>query len=799
MRRITPAILAVCLAAAPAVADPLPEGVVARVGSGHFWDDSLESLAFSADGKTLFTWGKNLCGWAVATGRCYFQRPINWTAVRSLHSDGNVLRFVDGSWPQLLDARTGKRTRTQRFERLERQSAQDGAGAISPDGRWVAIPVTESISQLFDLETGKAVRTFHGRGPGYPHYHFSPDGKFLAIAAGTDGEVALPVFDTATGDVVVTIRDPGKAIRAAAVSVRRVRVATMARIGRDSDTVALWDGTNGKLVRRLGTSGEYSNGVAISPDGKCLAFADLTRRELKIVNLSDGQEISRARYPEGVATLAYSPDGSTLAVATRRHGVTLLDAATLKPLPLSADDLGDVWTMQFTGGGTRLLVAATDIAVRDWRTGKVVRRLADPRATVRRAFAVNSDGRRLAVADREGTVRVLDADTGRTELTNAGHGPNPFRLRFTPDNQTLISLGTSDTPCAWSLATGRQVRFPTLQWWQNSLSGITPDGQWFETVGTENEYSLRIWRPWDGRLVRQINLPRFPVHHVEFSPDGRLVALAHDGTQKDIPRIVIWDTIANVKRAAFALSWSWQISRSMAFSPDGRVLVAADHEYRGIRQYEVATGTERPFLRGHQTTIEHFAFSPDSRYLAAASSDAPIFVWDLWHDSKKSTTPTGEETNRLWKMLADPNAATAFRAMCRLLAAPPDAYTILRANLKPEEPLPAQWLTDLADKQFAVRDRAFAELAKVADRHEPALRRVHERSNSPEARRRLQLLLDRCDPPSAERLRQARSVEVLERIATPDAVALLRDLAAGAENAALTLDARAALGRVVAR
>src|SRR5439155_321745 len=178
------------------------------------------------------------------------------------------------------------------------------------------------------------------------------------------------------------------------------------------------------------------------------------------------------------------------------------------------------------------------------------------------------------------------------------------------------------------------------------------------------------------------------------------------------------------------------------------------------------------------------------------SCDAPIFVWDLWHTTEKAGR-TDAELRELWAKLAVVDAATAFRAMCQLLTIPDDAVTLLKAHLKPEAPLPAQWLTDLADPRFAVRDRAFAELAKVADRYEETLRRERGRTDSAEARRQLQRLLEKCDPPSAERLRQIRAVEVLERIGTPQAAALLRDLAAGADGAALALDARAALKRPV--
>src|SRR5205085_1924120 len=103
---------------------------------------------------------------------------------------------------------------------------------------------------------------------------------------------------------------------------------------------------------------------------------------------------------------------------------------------------------------------------------------------------------------------------------------------------------------------------------------------------------------------------------------------------------------------------------------------------------------------------------------------------------------------------------------------------------------------DLDDKCFTVRDKAFAELAKVADRHEATLRKMSEQTESAEARRQLQRLLECAASPSSERLRQLRAVELLERIGTPQAVALLRELAAGADGAALTFDAQATLRRM---
>jgi hypothetical protein len=99
---------------------------------------------------------------------------------------------------------------------------------------------------------------------------------------------------------------------------------------------------------------------------------------------------------------------------------------------------------------------------------------------------------------------------------------------------------------------------------------------------------------------------------------------------------------------------------------------------------------------------------------------------------------------------------------------------------------------------FAAREKAVAELRLAADRAEAALRRALKDNPSAEAKRRIEAVLESVGA-GAERLREARSVEVLERIATAEARELLASLAGGAKDALLTREARAAVGRLKVR
>ena len=109
-----------------------------------------------------------------------------------------------------------------------------------------------------------------------------------------------------------------------------------------------------------------------------------------------------------------------------------------------------------------------------------------------------------------------------------------------------------------------------------------------------------------------------------------------------------------------------------------------------------------------------------------------------------------------------------------------------------------QWLNDLDDPKFAVRDKATAELEKLAELARSALEKRLAAKPTLEIRKRIEGLLAKLDGPVTrpEVLRGLRAVEVLERIATAEARQVLESIAKGADDALVTQDAQAALVRL---
>src|SRR5262249_29967512 len=144
----------------------------------------------------------------------------------------------------------------------------------------------------------------------------------------------------------------------------------------------------------------------------------------------------------------------------------------------------------------------------------------------------------------------------------------------------------------------------------------------------------------------------------------------------------------------------------------------------------------------------------------------------------------------LWSLAASPDQTVPYLAE-RLRPSAADVKALAKVP---------QFLHDLDDGAFAVREKAKTELARLGAAAEPALREALAQSPSAEVRKRLEELLAAVaaqrEYPSGEVLRGLRAVEVLEQIGTREARQVLKTLAAGASEPSLTREAHVALDRL---
>ncbi len=162
------------------------------------------------------------------------------------------------------------------------------------------------------------------------------------------------------------------------------------------------------------------------------------------------------------------------------------------------------------------------------------------------------------------------------------------------------------------------------------------------------------------------------------------------------------------------------------------------------------------------------------------------------------------ELQSLWADLATTDPVKAHQTTTTLVARADQAVPFLKQRVQPvPTPEPrrlTKLLAELDDDRFKVREGATRELEKLAETAEPALKKALAGDPSPEARRRIERLLDKLKKdrlhPPADRVRSVRAVEVLELIGSAEARQVLTGLSRGAPEAQLTLEAKTALERL---
>ncbi|GAB5447621.1 WD40 repeat domain-containing protein [Gymnodinialimonas sp.] len=488
---------------------------------------------------------------------------------------------------------------------------------LSADGRYVVTTDT-GLFLVWDRESGEIVRQ-HPTPSGWDHGVLDGRGNLVVISQGQEHLDIVPL-------------DPGAEVRQVPLS--------------------------GDEYSRIHLNADAT--LAVLRHNRALAVVDLVAEEL----LYD----VGPRAATEAKSIAFSPDGSLLAIGRSYRSVILLDARTgafrghHRPHPAS-----NVIALGFTQDGTQIVSGAP----RDTRIWPVSTALAalpptEPQmcvdADVQGSFSasVTFTPEGVVFADRSRTLQSLSLETSEVtpffdgfdrsvhgiglsadgsvlfaELTNNAievramdtgarislMGPHPERLRdvvFTADGSRAMSVDGDGIAAIWDVAAGDELTVFNRPEFPISAVALSPDGQ-MGVVGTGT--TLALYTTEDATFSHSFSFDDVAgtIRHLHYLKDGQLLVAFADGPLRII------DAMEGTIHAAYDLELEYRVD-FIEVSPNGTQLIHDDSEFVVLR--DLRTGAEVHRFE-HDITVETATFDARGDHLLSAGGDSTMRLWDV--------------------------------------------------------------------------------------------------------------------------------------------------------------------------